>query len=122
MVCEEEAWLAIVPLGSAALGHTLIVPRLHVPDFWQAPPELTATLAQAASRVGRAAQRALNPDGMNLITSSGAAAEQTVRHLHLHVLPRWEGDAFGVIWEKPAKLDADELQRAAESIAAACRS
>lgn len=40
----------------------------------------------------------MSPDGLNIIQSNGAAATQTVQHLHVHVVPRWEGDAMGQIW------------------------
>jgi histidine triad (HIT) family protein len=57
---------------------------------------------------------------MNLITSAGAAAEQTVPHLHLHVVPRWSDDGFGEIWA-PKKPLAHSLEKdAAERIRAAC--
>jgi histidine triad (HIT) family protein len=53
--------------------------------------------------VGRAIQNALEPEGMNLITSSGALAEQSVFHLHLHLVPRWSNDGFGRIWPPESK-------------------
>jgi histidine triad (HIT) family protein len=74
----------------------------------------------AAIYVGRAIQAALAPEGMNLITSSGEIAEQTVFHLHLHLVPRWPGDGFGDIWP-PAGLDDDPaLKDAAERIRETC--
>jgi histidine triad (HIT) family protein len=121
VVCDDERWVAFFPLEPATPGHTLIIPREHVQDFWAAPPDLAAELARAALRVGRAIQEAVIPEGMNLITSSGAAAEQTVFHLHLHVVPRWRRDGFGAIWPRePRYEDESLLEGIADRIRAAC--
>ncbi len=98
IVCEGENWIAFFPLEPATPGHTLIVPREHVVNLWEAGSGLGGELMGAAIRVGRAIRTALEPEGMNLITSAGTAAEQTVPHLHLHVVPRWHRDGFGRIW------------------------
>ena len=98
VVHETESSVAFLPLRPAAPGHTLVVPRLHVADFLACPAPLTAALAIEASLLGQALRSALDADGVNLITSAGAAATQTVFHLHLHLVPRWDGDALGDLW------------------------
>ena len=84
VVCEDKSWIAFFPLNPAMPGHTLVIPRTHVADLWQVGPPLGAELMAAVIRVGRAIDEALKPEGMNLITSAGETAEQTVFHLHLH--------------------------------------
>lgn len=103
IVAEEEAWVAFLPLDPATEGHTLVVPRRHVPDLWAVDMVLGGQLMEAVVRVGKAIQVGLRPEGMNLITSKGGAAEQTVFHLHLHVLPRWRDDSVGQIWPDNVK-------------------
>jgi histidine triad (HIT) family protein len=54
---------------------------------------------------------------MNLITSAGKVAEQTIFHLHLHVVPRWHRDDFGRIWPIEGKIFQDrELEKVADRI------
>lgn len=98
IVAEGESWVALTPLEPATAGHTLLIPRDHHADYWRLPRELALELADAALRVGRAIEDALVPDGLNLITSAGSVAEQTVFHAHLHLVPRWRDDGFGDIW------------------------
>ena len=119
LIVETETWVAFFPLAPATRGHTLVVPRLHVPHLWAADPDLVGDLARGAHLVGRAIEIALVPEGMNLITSSGPAAEQTVFHLHLHVVPRWQDDGFGEIWPPASTSEPDGLEQAADSIRAA---
>lgn len=101
VVGEGEDWVAFFPLHPATTGHTLVVPREHLKDFWTADASVAAALATACVDVGKALRGLLEPEGMNLITSAGDAAEQTVFHLHLHVVPRWADDDIDRIWPPP---------------------
>lgn len=74
----------------------------------------------AALRVGNAVEVALKPEGMNLITSAGEAAEQTVFHLHLHIVPRWKKDGFGRIWPAEGHYSDKQLELAARRIRDHC--
>ncbi len=98
IIDDGPAALAFLPLRPATPGHTLLVPRRHVPDFLAADESCATALALAVGQVGRALREALRPDGMNVITSAGEAASQTVMHLHVHLVPRWYGDRMGGIW------------------------
>jgi histidine triad (HIT) family protein len=120
VVCEAESWVAFFPPEPATPGHTLIIPRAHVPDIWALDPPLGADLMAAVVRVGRAVQHAVTPEGMNLISSSGEAAEQTVFHLHLHVVPRWHNDGFGRIWPPEKPMDEAAREGLADLVRAAC--
>jgi histidine triad (HIT) family protein len=121
VVCESHDWVAFFPLDPATPGHTLVIPRLHVTDLWKAEPQLASELMRAVVQVGRATFKALSPEGMNLITSAGAAAEQTILHLHLHVVPRWRRDEFGPIWPTETRFEDASIERAAERIREACQ-
>lgn len=109
ILVDADEWLAFFPRTPATPGHTLVVPRRHVPDFWALDRSLAAVLATACIQVGRGVQDALEPGGMNLITSRGAAAEQTVPHVHLHILPRWEDDPVDAIWPPKRAIDSARM-------------
>lgn len=117
VVGEGETWVAFFPLQPATRGHTLVVPRVHISDFWHADQRTAANLAAACVDIGRALQAVLAPEGMNLITSAGEVAEQTVFHLHFHVVPRWRDDGIDPIWPS----SSDEPERASAALAEAVR-
>jgi histidine triad (HIT) family protein len=121
VVCEARDWIAFFPLEPATPGHTLVIPRSHVADLWELDTELGSALMGAVIQVGRAIEDAVQPEGMNLITSSGSAAEQTVFHVHLHVVPRWKQDGFGRIWPTGGRYDDARLDRVADRIREACQ-
>lgn len=116
IVASGSDWVAFFPLRPATLGHTLVIPRTHAPDLWHLDPSLGGGLMDACIRVGQAIEAALVPDGMNLITSAGRTAEQTVFHLHLHLVPRWTTDGFGRIWPVSGKPKDGDLEEAARKI------
>lgn len=115
-VYETARALAFFPDVPAVQGHTLVIPKAHCRDFLDAAPEDAAAALDAATHVGRALASELKPQGMNLLTSAGSAASQTVFHLHLHVLPRREGDALGDIWPEVGSAPDEELDRLAERL------
>ena len=92
-VHEWSDAIAIVPLNPVVDGHTLIIPKTHVADFAADPIVSAATMRRAAQLAGD------YPAGaMNLITSRGRAATQSVFHLHLHLVPRAENDGLALPW------------------------
>jgi len=109
VVADGPDALALFPLRPTCRGHTIVIPKAHVRDLWAAGSVLSAELMQMVIGVGHAIRTALQPDGLNLISSAGQAASQTVFHLHLHVVPRWAGDHIGSIWPPSPPL-ADEVK------------
>lgn len=76
----------------ASPGHALLVPRRHVAGWFDATLDERIALMQAVDVARAAIEARHRPDGYNLGVNSGAAAGQTVFHLHLHVIPRYDGD------------------------------
>ncbi len=98
VVCEDEHAIAFMDIGAVNPGHVLVVAKPHVENIFGLDDALAASVMHTAARVARALQRAFAPDGVNLFQANGAAAEQTVFHFHIHVLPRRSGDGLRLIW------------------------
>lgn len=87
-----EAYV-IEPINPVTRGHVLVIPEQHVADAAELS-HLTGLVFRCAAEWARD-----NVGGdFNLITSRGAAATQTVMHLHVHVVPRREGDGLLLPW------------------------
>lgn len=90
-------------------GHALLVPRRHVPAWFDATEEEQQELAAAIAAAREAILTRYRPDGFNVGMNLGAAAGQTVGHLHVHVIPRYAGDVEdprgGVRWVVPERAD-----------------
>jgi len=90
-------------------GHSLVVPRRHVASFFDLTVEERLAILGLLDKAKAALDREYAPDGYNIGINDGAAAGQTVMHLHVHLIPRYEGDADdprgGVRWIFSQKAD-----------------
>lgn len=88
-------------------GHSLIIPKRHIGSFFEATLAERAALLELLDQAKVTIDAANRPDGYNVGINDGAAAGQTVPHLHLHLIPRYQGDAAdprgGVRWVIPEK-------------------
>jgi len=111
VVYRDSNVTAFFPLMPATRGHTLVVPNRHVSDHVDLTDAESRQLGAAIRRVSKAVRSAVSPDGINIIQSTGAAATQTVPHVHFHVVPRWTGDRVSLDWpDSPAEDAAAQAQ------------
>jgi histidine triad (HIT) family protein len=116
IVDEDERTIAFMDIAPATRGHALVIPRAHSRDLFDASPEDLQATVLAAQRLAKRARKRLAADGVNLLNSSGAAAWQTVFHLHIHVIPRYRDDPLRLPWV-PSAGDPDEIAAAAQELA-----
>ncbi|MBI1735743.1 MAG: HIT family protein [Candidatus Rokubacteria bacterium] len=92
LVAENAFAIAFPDAFPLTRGHTLVVPRRHVGDIAELSEQERTALWELVEPVRQALGLAYQPDGFNLGMNVGAAAGQTVAHVHLHVIPRYRGD------------------------------
>ena len=73
-------------------GHALLIPRRHVASWFDATPQERTELTEAIAVAQQAIRQRHSPDGFNIGVNVGEAAGQTVSHLHVHIIPRYDGD------------------------------
>jgi diadenosine tetraphosphate (Ap4A) HIT family hydrolase len=92
IVARNEFAIAVTDGFPVNPGHTLIVPLRHVASWFDATPEEQAALFALLAEVRAELDATLHPAGYNIGINVGAAAGQTVMHLHVHLIPRFDGD------------------------------
>ena len=107
-VYEDEDFRAILDLGPATMGHTLILPKDHAANLFELPEETAKKVLPVAQKIAGILKEKLGCPGLNLVQNNGELAGQTVMHFHLHVIPRYEQDGQSILW-KPTAPDAKEL-------------
>ncbi len=118
-VLEDEVVLAFLDIFPQARGHTLVVPKdVTARNLLELPREKLGPLMERVQRVAIAVERVLRPDGIVVTQFNGAPAGQTIFHLHVHIIPRYEGVRLAGHGHQN-KADMAELETIAAQIAAA---
>ncbi len=100
VVAEDDVALAFMDIRPVTPGHLLVVPKRHATHLAELDEATGGHLFRAGMHLTAALRRSgLRSEGINLFLADGAAAGQEVFHVHLHVVPRFAGDAF--------RIDAD---------------
>ena len=90
-VYEDEHTIAFMDIMPQADGHTLVVPKAASVNMLDAEPATFGPLFATVQKIARAVKKGMGADGIVITQFNEAAAGQTVFHLHVHVIPRWEG-------------------------------
>jgi diadenosine tetraphosphate (Ap4A) HIT family hydrolase len=106
-IYEDDDYLAILDIRPFTRGHTLVVPKRHTVDLTDTPPQTLGEMVAIAQRIARAARATELADATNVGINDGRAAFQSVFHIHLHVLPRRNGDKLSVAKQMVLRRDPD---------------
>jgi len=91
-VAEDEEHIAFMDIRPMSRGHTLVATKKHYRDVFEMREGDVAKLYAFAYKVAKAVKNAFNPAGLNFLQNNGIAAGQVVFHIHVHIIPRYEGD------------------------------
>jgi histidine triad (HIT) family protein len=120
-VYEDSHVFAFLDISPLSRGHTLLIPKEPAATFDQLSDDSAAALGRALPRLCRAIKQTTGCPGFNLLQNNGGVAHQVVMHVHIHIIPRYEGDApgsgLGIGWQA-AKLDRSQGADLAKKIAA----
>lgn len=108
-IYEDDTAIAIMDVMPQAPGHTLVIPKAPSRNLLDADPDTLAKLLPIVQKVARAVKSAFAADGVAVVQYNEPAAGQTVFHLHVHIIPRYEGSALkphAGQMEKPDVLSA----------------
>lgn len=90
-VYEDDLVLAYLDINPCSKGHTLVIPKAHTTGLLDTSDEMLAALLARVKKVAARLKDALPCDGFNILQNNGAAAGQSVFHIHFHIVPRYEG-------------------------------
>jgi histidine triad (HIT) family protein len=114
-VYEDEHAIGVMDINPWTRGHAVVFARKHAADLFEIEDDELGHVAVAAKRLATAMRDGLGCDGVNLLQSNGRAAWQTIFHLHLHVIPRYDDDPLELP-TRPRHAEPDELAEVASEI------
>ena len=105
---EDEDFRVILDLGPATRGHALLLPKNHFANLFELDDETAQKAILVAKKMAGKMKAALGGDGVNVVQNNGEAAGQTVFHFHIHLIPRYENDNAGILWE-PGETTPEDM-------------
>lgn len=97
-IYEDESFRAILDISPASKGHAIILPKNHAANIYELPEEEASKIFVVAKRVAGAMKNSLQCEGLNILQNNGELAGQTVFHLHVHIIPRYQNDKIEISW------------------------
>lgn len=92
IIYEDDVCLATMDIHPRSPGHCFVIPKRHAQNMGEVPEGDMGALFQGVRNAATLIKRALNPDGLTIGINEGRAGGQEIDHLHIHIMPRWNGD------------------------------
>ncbi|MEZ0075604.1 HIT family protein [Planotetraspora sp. GP83] len=105
---EDDATVAFLDNTAVMEGHTLVIPKRHAADLWEITEEDAAAVMRTVHRMAGRIREVFDPDGLTLFQANRDAGWQDQFHLHVHLVPREDGDHLCRPW-KADKADPRAL-------------
>jgi len=115
IVFEDERTMAFLDIRPVNDGHTLVIPKMHYENIYEIPDDEIAHVYRTVKKVASAIKQSVKAEGISITQHNGRAALQRVFHLHVHVIPRYEGQRFPRP-EELSEVKREELEEIAEKI------
>lgn len=115
-IYEDDFVLAFLDISQASRGHTLVVPKKHYANSLECDDVTLAHLYKVANELGRKLVSKLDAKGMNILTNINEVAGQSVKHFHVHLLPRYSNEDGVNIHFIDSKPSMDELKKICELV------
>jgi len=114
-ILEDDVSIAMMDIGPLAEGHVLLIPKTHAETLDELSSEQAGRMLRSLPALVKAVKAATGCQGVNVLQNNGRAAHQEVMHVHFHVIPRNEGDAFAFNWPAGA-YSPGRMEQLAEAI------
>lgn len=112
VIYEAKEAIGILDVNPISPGHAMVLPKIHAASVLDLPDEKVGPVFLAVKEVAAILKEKLDPDGFTYGINQGEVSGQAVRHLHIHIVPRWRNDGgttFHGIVNNPPKESLDEM-------------
>lgn len=116
VVYDDDDFLGILDVNPVSKGHTLVIPKSHYENIFDIPEEELSRMSKVISTLAKRLRDSLNADGVNIVNASGKEAQQSVFHLHFHIIPRFKDDGLDLWFHGRSKFSDEEMKKFAEMI------
>ncbi len=109
-IYEDDEFLAILDLGQATKGHTLVMPKKHYDNILLLDDDTASKYLVVVKKVARLLVEKLNAKGVNILNNTNEIAGQTINHVHIHILPRYNKDELEINFKDNSNTDLEAIK------------
>ena len=109
-ILEDDEVLAFLDINPVSRGHTLVIPKQHYENMMDTPKDIRERVLEISKDLAIQYKNLLKADGFNFLNSSGRAAQQSVFHFHIHLVPRYENDSNN-LWFSVKNKEKIDLEK-----------
>jgi histidine triad (HIT) family protein len=113
---EDELFLCFLDINPVAKGHCLVIPKKHCANLFDFDCASAPGFLELVQRIAKRVASKLGAPAFNIVNASGKEAQQSVDHLHFHIVPRFPGDGIDMWFHGRRKWSMDELKALAEEL------
>ncbi|MCB9370235.1 HIT family protein [Candidatus Woesearchaeota archaeon] len=106
-ILETENVLALLDVNPVSEGHTLVIPKKHYENIFDIDKEILKEISEICQKLSNLFKEKLKCEGVNILNASGKVAQQSVFHLHFHVVPRYSNDKLNLWFHQEANKNID---------------
>jgi histidine triad (HIT) family protein len=114
VIYEDGDALAILDIHPRALGHTMILSKTHADNILDLPDDKIGPVFAAVKKVTKLLKESLKPDAFTIGINNGKYSGQLIEHLHIHIIPRWQGDgglSIHSVVDRSPKISLAEVRK-----------
>lgn len=111
-IFEDENTFAFLDIGGDFYGHTLVVPKAHCTNILDCPPDVFSAVMATVQKIAKHFVENCGFDGVNILANNNQSAQQAIMHLHIHIIPRKDGDFKDLYITRPkSEFNLEEIQK-----------
>lgn len=110
-IYEDDNFLAFLDISQTTKGHTLVIPKKHITDIFEATSSETGQIFEVVNILAKDICKKLNAKGVNILNNNKLAAGQTVFHFHVHIIPRYDINDNITIKLSENNFDVSEIHK-----------
>jgi len=116
IIYEDNDVVAFLDIHPRSLGHTMILPKIHAENILDLPDGKIEGIFKAVKKVTELLNKSLAPDGFTIGINHGKVSGQTIDHLHIHIMPRWNNDGGGSVHDVVDNQPSESLEEIGKKI------
>lgn len=108
-IFEDDLVISFLDVNPVSKGHLLVIPKEHFEDVFETPDKILSRINQICKKMAMLCKDKLGATGVNILNASGIDAQQSVPHLHFHIVPRFKDDGLD-LWFHGESKQSDKLK------------